>query len=93
MKEWARKLFSVLLAVGVFVGVIMIIGYVSAFSKGGGLFALPSDPEFKPLIITVMTISFLFSIVLIAAAVWIIVKLNSVKIKSLFETTVSNGQR
>ncbi len=91
LKEWAKTLFSFLLAVSALFSVIMMPSTVSAFGKDG-MFALPSDAEFKPLIMTVMIISFLFSIVLIAAAVWIIVKLNSVKIKSLFETTASNAQ-
>lgn len=91
LKEWARTLFSILLAVSALFSVIMMTGSVSAFGKNG-MFALPSDAEFKSLIIAVMTISFLFSIVLIAAAVWIIIKLNSVKIKSLFVTSGSNEQ-
>jgi len=84
-KAWARRLFSIMLSIGIVITLIVTVWYLVALISGTGIFAVRHELPMGGFIIIIQTISLVFTIAVALFAVWIVKKLENKKLKSLFQ--------
>ena len=87
LKEWARRLFSVILLLAIVVNLSSFFAFIFSFIRKTGLFDLPEGAVMAQTALNVQLVFQVLYFVVTLVIVWIFIKLNTQKIKTVFKSS------